>query len=180
MNRGGSWNNNARNCRAANRNRNTPENRNNNLGLRLASTKEEGPEPVRPKNVPGAPLLFRRLSCSGTVSPTKSNRAPGAGSGSKHPAKAPEVWRNCAQLIPSRSSTVCVSLFRLGVSCVKPVSSYSETRVVGFSCVMFVKRSARRDSVKDAATRLGIKEYLMKPVSKADLAYAVRNAFDAS
>ena len=36
MNRGGSWNNNARNCRVANRNNNTPDNRNNNLGLRLA------------------------------------------------------------------------------------------------------------------------------------------------
>ncbi len=34
--RGGSWNNNARNCRAANRNNNDPGNRNNNLGFRLA------------------------------------------------------------------------------------------------------------------------------------------------
>lgn len=34
--RGGSWNNNATNCRVTNRNRNTPDNRNNNLGLRLA------------------------------------------------------------------------------------------------------------------------------------------------
>jgi hypothetical protein len=33
--RGGSWNNNARNCRSANRNRNRPDNRNNNVGLRL-------------------------------------------------------------------------------------------------------------------------------------------------
>jgi hypothetical protein len=36
VNRGGSWNNTAANCRSANRNRNTPENRNNNLGFRLA------------------------------------------------------------------------------------------------------------------------------------------------
>jgi hypothetical protein len=36
MLRGGSWNNNARNCRSANRNRNTPDNRNNNIGFRLA------------------------------------------------------------------------------------------------------------------------------------------------
>lgn len=36
VNRGGSWNNNARNCRSANRNRNNPENRNNNLGFRVA------------------------------------------------------------------------------------------------------------------------------------------------
>ncbi|MBC8214856.1 MAG: hypothetical protein ISR90_00530 [Candidatus Marinimicrobia bacterium] len=33
--RGGSWNNNARNCRVANRNRNNPDNRNNNNGFRL-------------------------------------------------------------------------------------------------------------------------------------------------
>ena len=39
MNRGGSWNNNARNCRVSNRNNNTPSNRNNNLGLRLALSK---------------------------------------------------------------------------------------------------------------------------------------------
>ena len=36
VNRGGSWNNNARNCRSANRNRNAPGNRNNSLGFRLA------------------------------------------------------------------------------------------------------------------------------------------------
>ncbi|MGM9831009.1 MAG: hypothetical protein ACI3Z5_03205 [Paludibacteraceae bacterium] len=35
MNRGGSYYNNARNCRVSNRNNNTPTNRNNNLGLRL-------------------------------------------------------------------------------------------------------------------------------------------------
>jgi len=38
VNRGGSWNNNARNVRAANRNNNDPGNRNNNLGLRPASS----------------------------------------------------------------------------------------------------------------------------------------------
>ena len=36
MNRGGSWNNPARNCRSANRNNNPPGNRNNNLGLRVS------------------------------------------------------------------------------------------------------------------------------------------------
>lgn len=36
MNRGGSWNNDASNCRSANRNRNSPDNRNNNLGFRVA------------------------------------------------------------------------------------------------------------------------------------------------
>ena len=36
--RGGSWNNKPANLRSANRNRNAPDNRNNNIGLRLAST----------------------------------------------------------------------------------------------------------------------------------------------
>jgi len=34
--RGGSWINNGRNCRSANRNNNTPDNANNNIGFRLA------------------------------------------------------------------------------------------------------------------------------------------------
>ncbi|WP_428846465.1 SUMF1/EgtB/PvdO family nonheme iron enzyme [Porphyromonas levii] len=37
MNRGGSWNNDADNCRSANRNNNNPDNRNNNLGFRVVS-----------------------------------------------------------------------------------------------------------------------------------------------
>jgi Sulfatase-modifying factor enzyme 1 len=36
--RGGSWNNEPRNVRSANRNRNTPDNRNNNVGFRLAQS----------------------------------------------------------------------------------------------------------------------------------------------
>jgi formylglycine-generating enzyme required for sulfatase activity len=36
VNRGGSWNNTAQNCRAAYRNNNAPDNRNNNIGFRLA------------------------------------------------------------------------------------------------------------------------------------------------
>lgn len=40
--RGGSWNNNDNNCRAANRNRNERNNRNNNNGFRLARTALEG------------------------------------------------------------------------------------------------------------------------------------------
>jgi len=42
VNRGGSWNNNPHNCRAANRNRNTPTNRNNNVGFRLARSSTLG------------------------------------------------------------------------------------------------------------------------------------------
>ena len=40
--RGGSWNNNPRNVRAANRNRNGTDNRNNNNGFRVASTPQAG------------------------------------------------------------------------------------------------------------------------------------------
>jgi hypothetical protein len=36
VNRGGTWNNPARNCRSANRNNNEPGNRNNNLGFRVS------------------------------------------------------------------------------------------------------------------------------------------------
>ena len=39
--RGGSWNNSARNCRVSNRNNNSPGNRNNNNGFRLASAHEK-------------------------------------------------------------------------------------------------------------------------------------------
>jgi hypothetical protein len=41
--RGGSWNNTTENCRASYRNRNDPDNRNNNLGLRLV--RRLGPHP---------------------------------------------------------------------------------------------------------------------------------------
>ena len=41
MNRGGSWNNSAGNCRAANRNNNSPGNRNNNLGFRVLAARWE-------------------------------------------------------------------------------------------------------------------------------------------
>ena len=38
--RGGSWNSNAQNVRAANRNDNPPDNRNDNIGFRLARAHE--------------------------------------------------------------------------------------------------------------------------------------------
>ena len=55
MNRGGSWNNNAHNCRTANRNNNTPDNRNNNIGFRLVSPelkRKDGNAPVKPAIIP--------------------------------------------------------------------------------------------------------------------------------
>jgi len=44
--RGGAWNNNARNVRAANRNGNDPGNRNNNMGFRVAREHGRGGELV--------------------------------------------------------------------------------------------------------------------------------------
>jgi hypothetical protein len=38
--RGGSWNNDAQNCRSAVRNNNMPGNRNNNVGFRLSSSRQ--------------------------------------------------------------------------------------------------------------------------------------------
>ena len=42
VNRGGSWNNDARNCRSAYRNNAHPGNRNNNLGFRVSSSLQSG------------------------------------------------------------------------------------------------------------------------------------------
>ena len=67
MKRGGSWNNNANNARAANRNNDSPGNRNNNLGFRLASSGAPPARRAKGQNpgdhgLPGsAPLLTIRL-----------------------------------------------------------------------------------------------------------------------
>ena len=45
--RGGSWNNNAQNLRSAKRNNDRPDNRNNNLGVRLVSTKQRFDQKVQ-------------------------------------------------------------------------------------------------------------------------------------
>lgn len=42
MKRGGSWNYGPQNCRSANRNNNTPDNRNNNLGFRVLAARRLG------------------------------------------------------------------------------------------------------------------------------------------
>ncbi|MFN7056858.1 SUMF1/EgtB/PvdO family nonheme iron enzyme [Hyphomonas sp.] len=57
MNRGGSWNNTPQNLRSANRNWNTPGNRNNNLGFRVASTLQ----------LPGLPAIMRPGRRAGSV-----------------------------------------------------------------------------------------------------------------
>jgi retron-type reverse transcriptase len=75
--RGGSWNNNARNCRSANRNNNNPNNRNNNNGFRVASAMRQdaqgpirlGPCPAKAgTNMPGSGRLV-----------AQANAAPGCG-----------------------------------------------------------------------------------------------------
>jgi len=57
--RGGSWNNEPRNVRAANRNRNAPENRNNNLGFRAARAQRVRWMPGRTEPIA---LLSQRLA----------------------------------------------------------------------------------------------------------------------
>jgi hypothetical protein len=55
VNRGGSWNNEPRNCRSANRNRNEPDNRRNNLGFRVAGAaaqRERRMPPLEPDRIP--------------------------------------------------------------------------------------------------------------------------------
>ena len=46
--RGGSWNNDAHNCRSAYRNNNRPDNRNHNLSFRLSSSRQR-PDAARPR-----------------------------------------------------------------------------------------------------------------------------------
>jgi len=61
--RGGSWLNNGRNLRSANRNANAPDNRNHNIGVRLAGALWAG------GSINQRPVLFRRLSTAGGQSP---------------------------------------------------------------------------------------------------------------
>ncbi|MBP6601604.1 MAG: SUMF1/EgtB/PvdO family nonheme iron enzyme [Verrucomicrobiales bacterium] len=84
--RGGSWNNNAANCRSANRNRNTPENRNNNLGFRLAAA---------PRETDGFPPRWNRPASSPTTSDrggqTNKTTRSGAGRPQRKLSNAPET-----------------------------------------------------------------------------------------
>ena len=74
MKRGGSWNNKPRNVRSANRNGNTADNRNNNLGFRLAQSarvvfNDTSPEPVCPRTY--------RVWCAGVHEPVSRLRKDG-------------------------------------------------------------------------------------------------------
>ena len=55
--RGGSWNNNANNCRSAYRNNNNPSNRNNNIGFRLCCS--AAPQDSENRAVPVAVLFAK-------------------------------------------------------------------------------------------------------------------------
>ncbi len=80
--RGGSWNNNGRNLRSAQRNANTPDNRNHNRGLRLAralpTTEEFGGSVnqrynrFRRPSVDGQSPGPQRVSQPGAVAPAQS------------------------------------------------------------------------------------------------------------
>jgi hypothetical protein len=61
VNRGGNWNNDARNCRSANRNNNEPGNRNNNLGLRVARARRKVEHVRRTGQYPVPSALCVRL-----------------------------------------------------------------------------------------------------------------------
>ena len=67
--RGGSWNNQPARVRSANRNRNPPTNRNNNVGFRLASPPAD-PEPPRPRR--------RRARCAGDHESASGTRRDGS------------------------------------------------------------------------------------------------------
>jgi len=94
--RGGAWNNNPTNCRAANRNRNNPDNRNNNNGFRLVVVARTPDSRVRRITVhrsakPGVPLRRVRLTMPNAL-PVPSSHALGgrtsAGSGGRPVAQA--------------------------------------------------------------------------------------------
>ncbi len=73
--RGGSWNNNARNCRSANRNNNNPDNRNNNNGFRPASTLcQDKQGPIRHR--PGPAKAGTNMHTPGRLV-AQANAAPG-------------------------------------------------------------------------------------------------------
>ena len=75
--RGGSWNNNGRNVRSANRNRNEPANRNDNIGFRLALARTKVDTPFDQIVIQSAVLwrqkenALRRVSRAGLESPSK-------------------------------------------------------------------------------------------------------------
>lgn len=81
--RGGSWNNNARNCRAAYRNANDPRNANDNVGFRLVRAHEPAGWPApdqtpiasRPRG-PGKPQMGPGVEVAAADAPSNPRREP--------------------------------------------------------------------------------------------------------
>ncbi|MCB1929923.1 MAG: hypothetical protein KDH17_18070 [Rhodocyclaceae bacterium] len=73
MLRGGSWNNTHHDCRAANRNRNEPDNRNNNVGFRVCFAPHIAPvghsanRGAPRASAPGRPAPFSRACASASL-----------------------------------------------------------------------------------------------------------------
>lgn len=97
--RGGSWNNNARNCRSANRNNNDPSNRNNNLGFRLASTVQgQGRVPSGVARVPptrGNEQVGARAAGSASERRAGSSHAEARRHGGVRPRDGKKWLRTC-------------------------------------------------------------------------------------
>ena len=87
--RGGTWNNNADNCRVANRNNNSPGNTNNNIGFRPVRSSEETPQRAQdsdPAAIPSAtPRAVRQTKNARPVPVIAAEAAANAPGGS--------VWR---------------------------------------------------------------------------------------
>jgi hypothetical protein len=89
--RGGSWNSNAHNVRAANRNWNEPGNRNDNIGFRLARAQtwagSPTPDPtVVPSRPPaGGPGECRGRRCASRASVPNAHRRPSLRFGARAP-----------------------------------------------------------------------------------------------
>jgi hypothetical protein len=80
--RGGSWNSNARNVRAAYRNANDPGNRNDNLGFRLAREQERA----------GRPAPDPTGAASGPLGVGETQAGPGVGVAAADALSKPRRW----------------------------------------------------------------------------------------
>jgi len=112
VNRGGSWNNHPENCRSANRNNNSPGNRNNNLGFRLALARRivehvrrtgQSPVPGRCESPSGA----NPRSTGGVGSPTGEDSARAFSSSEKGCITSED--RNASRPAPGKAPTTSLT-----------------------------------------------------------------------
>lgn len=94
MIRGGSWNNDAQNCRSAIRNNNTPDNRNENLGFRLSSLRQR------------SDAMRLRTHCQRQCLDHRPGPVP-AHAGQTRPARRLSVERTLRTLPPGFFSSGC-------------------------------------------------------------------------